>query len=182
MPLSCSSSRTGSRADRGEPVGRRRPRPARVDDEIGVDHFVAAVGRRTRALAHAAFVGAAVGTRPTAATPCRSSTPGSGEHEPAQHPFERRAPARERDELVVAGPRLESVSVSGRFVGESNLGRARGEQRVEHVGRAVAQQCCAAGEERVRVAHLRRAGRSQCSNASSADAGIGVSSRSRIVT
>jgi len=80
------------------------------------------------------------------------------EHELLEHPLECGAPARERDELVVTRTRQLIAERRGQVLGECDLRRPGVEERVEHVGGAVAQEVAETGEERVRVTHLGRSG------------------------
>ena len=149
------------RSSRSTPSGRsqrgtaeRRPSAATTRSAS----IVVAVARCTHAGDHGRLAVASSTTR-ARRRPCRraASTRAVGQHDAAQHPLEGGAPAGERDQVVVAGPRVAVGHLDGQVVAEAHLGGAGGEQRVEHVGVAVAQQVAQPGQQRVRVAHLRRA-------------------------
>ena len=147
MPLSCSSSCDGRRADR---------RDHSSDDERGPR------ASTTRSAGSAVDAGhtrdrARLGVEAVRGDTVPQLDARFGEHEPAQHPLERGAPARDRDQLVVARPRSPIGQRLRQVLGERDLGRARVEQRVEHVGRPLAEEVAQTGEECVRVPHLRRA-------------------------
>ena len=146
MPLSCSSSGTGA-----APIAASHA----SDDERGPR------ASTTRSASRPATPTTSAGCAGDRFEPVDDDTVAEldarlREHRTPQHPFERRAPARERDEIVVTGPRQLVGERRRQCRGERDLGRAGGEQIGEHVGRTVAQQVAEPRQERVRVPHLRR--------------------------
>ena len=142
-------------ADRREPVGQRRAAATRHDREVGGDRDPSLVSTPVTIGASPFETGSA--TRPSTATPSQDRAVGAGEHRPPQHPFERRAPARQHHELVVTGTGRPVGHLRGQVLGHPQLGGAGGEQVGEHVGIRGAQQAVEPGQEGVAVADLRRA-------------------------
>ncbi len=71
------------------------------------------------------------------------------EHELLEHPFEGGAAARERDELVVGRTRQPVGQRRGKMLRERDLCRTGAQERVENVGRPIAQEIAEAGQEGV---------------------------------
>ena len=118
-----------SDADVDEPVAPGRPRPARVHHEIGSEHAVA-LGSLDPNAAHVRRTTVGCRWRGQEAEhgdAIAQVDPRRCERLAPQYPFERRAAAGQRHQLVVAGPRV-AVSERLRRVGaERDLGGALGE-------------------------------------------------------
>ena len=136
-------------------TGQGRAPSARVDDEVGVEH--GAVGElhpRDRRRTDGPRSGSEPDD-PLAVQQRRERRIAVGHHAP-QHPLVGRATTGEGDEVLVARHGA-AVHALGEHGDEVEWGRPGVEQRVEHVGVAVAQQVAQPGQECMGVAHLRRA-------------------------
>ena len=76
------------------------------------------------------------------------------EHDPTQGPLEGRSPASDCDQVLITGARIAIRHLDRRVVAEVHLGRARGQERFEHIGVVVAQQVAQPSQQCVRMANL----------------------------